>query len=71
MIEKLLEPPLVYILIAVGALIVLPPIYKLLKPKEKAAQMIAVKCRNCGWTGKVGKYNKTCSKCGSSTLAPR
>ena len=68
MIDRLLEPPIVYLWIALGAIIVLSYLYKLLRPKERAAHMLKVKCPSCGWTGSVGRYSMKCSNCGSSKL---
>lgn len=41
--------------------------YVLRKPKEDKFMPI-VFCRKCGWSGKVGKYDKTCRMCGSTNL---
>jgi predicted Zn-ribbon and HTH transcriptional regulator len=38
------------------------------KPKEDKF-IVPVRCRHCGWSGRVGKYDRTCRKCGSSDVA--
>ena len=53
---------------AVAVLIVGRVIWRLLFPQKVLVQSTRVRCSSCGWTGTIGKYNRKCSKCGSSTL---
>ena len=53
--------------IAVIGLIVLVFVLKLIfgGKQETGSYMVVVTCNNCGWSGDVSRYNKTCKQCGA------
>ncbi|MBN2369683.1 MAG: hypothetical protein JXO72_04280 [Vicinamibacteria bacterium] len=59
------------VLIIIGLLLLLVVVrlaaWLLAPPKESTLQ-VRVRCLICGWEGRVGKYNRRCSACGSDTL---
>jgi len=38
--------------------------------KEITVLVDTMRCRDCGWEGKVGKYDRKCRKCGSPDMEP-
>jgi hypothetical protein len=57
---------------AVAAAVVAGVLLKLVWPllfRPKADGLsLRVRCSLCGWKGTVGKYNRKCAKCASTTL---
>lgn len=45
-----------------------PRIIRRFLPKEESDLFVYVVCDECGWKGKVGKYNKVCRSCNSRVL---
>ena len=54
----------------IALLLALKVVIGLFKKPEVDKFHIKVKCRDCTWTGKVGKFNKTCPSCNSKNVKP-
>jgi hypothetical protein len=65
-VTELLDNPAIRIGIAVVLLgIVAHVARKLLARPKRSPYHVRVRCRDCGWTGLVGKFNRRCNACAS------
>ena len=66
--EFLRSPLFRYGAAAVVGLVLGRLLWRMLFPEKALVQSSRVRCPLCGWRGTIGKYNRKCSKCGSTTL---
>ena len=60
-------------LIIAGAIVaasywIIATIIKRFGKKDSKDFFLAVRCRDCGWTGRVSKFHATCRQCNSDNL---
>ena len=51
-------------------LVMIKIVLTLFKKPEKERFSVRVRCRDCKWTGMVGKYNKRCPSCNGTNGVP-
>jgi len=65
---ELLANPAVKVVLVIAFLLLVARVVKAFTPKKVDKMHLRVKCKSCGWTGSVGKYNQVCYQCNGKSL---
>lgn len=70
--EELLQSTVVRVIVGVVVVLIVVDVVRKLFAKPKQDDLrVQVLCVACGWRGRVGKYNRRCAQCGSTSVSDR